>query len=139
AREYEKEASSVASLEQQLSALSPERRRLVELWLRQAAAEDLAQPASTSIPRRRANDPAPLSYTQERFWFLSQLIPSSPAYNLRTVVRMRGRLDVAVLERSLNAIVQRHEVLRTTFVATDGQPEQVIAPTLYVPLPLDDL
>src|SRR5262249_25552548 len=68
--------------------------------------------------------------------FLDQLEPDIPLYNLRTAVRLVGQLDVEILEHSLNAIVARHAVLRTTFPSADGRPRQVIAPTLQIRLPL---
>jgi acyl carrier protein len=125
------------TLEQKLSGLSPDQRRLVELWLRREQAADVP-PASGAIPRRRIIDPGALSFAQQRLWLLCQLDPDSPAYNLRTIVRLTGPLDAGALERSLNEIVRRHETLRTTFVIQDGQPRQVVAPTLHLPLPLVD-
>ena len=127
------------TLEDQLTRLSPEQRRLVELWLRQEQASHFAPPASDQIPRRDPSVPAPLSFAQQRLWFMHQLEPASPAYNLRTVVRLHGSLDLAALQRSLTAIVERHQVLRTSFPSQDGQPFQVIAPALPLPLPLIDL
>jgi amino acid adenylation domain-containing protein len=70
----------------------------------------------------------PLSFAQERLWFLHQLAPDSPAYTILTAVRLHGPLDTGALEWCLQAIIQRHEVLRTTFPAADGQPLQHIAP-----------
>lgn len=81
----------------------------------------------------------PLSYAQQRLWFLDQLEPGSPAYNISTAVRLSGLLDIDTLKRSLNEIVRRHESLRTTFTTIDGRPVQVIAPSLTLPLPLIDL
>ncbi len=78
----------------------------------------------------------PLSFSQQRLWFLDQLTPGTPAYNLVGALRLRGSLDVSALERSLNEIVKRHEVLRTTFVMVDGRPEQIIASSLMLTLPL---
>ncbi|MEK7784918.1 MAG: condensation domain-containing protein, partial [Chloroflexota bacterium] len=75
-----------------------------------------------------AGQALPLSFAQQRLWFLDQLEPNSPFYNLPEALRLAGPLDVAVLEQSLNEIVRRHEVLRTTFVTVDGKPQQVIAP-----------
>jgi amino acid adenylation domain-containing protein len=125
-------------LEQQMTSLSPEQRRLVEYWLRQEQTADEVAFADV-IPRRGATDASPLSFAQQRLWFMQHLAPTSPAYNMRAVVRLIGQLDSAALERSLNVIVQRHEVLRTTFVSTDGYPQQVIAPSLYIAIPLISL
>jgi amino acid adenylation domain-containing protein len=81
----------------------------------------------------------PASFAQERLWFLDQLEPDSPVYNVSQVLRIEGALNVRALEGSLNEIVKRHGVLRTTFVEEEGQPLQGVAPTLGVPLPLVDL
>src|SRR5229473_6502338 len=69
----------------------------------------------------------PLSYAQQRLWFLDQLEPGSALYNLNTALRLSGTLVKEVLQRSLNEIVRRHEVLRTTFHLHDGMPVQKIA------------
>jgi amino acid adenylation domain-containing protein len=90
------------------------------------------QPVSREIP-------LPLSFAQQRLWFLDQLRPGSAAYNVACVVRLNGTLNVLALAQSLRAVVQRHETLRTTFVTVDGQPLQAIAPSMQVPLPLIDL
>ena len=68
----------------------------------------------------------PASYAQQRLWFLDQLEPATPLYNVPEALRLRGRLDVGALERSLNEIVQRHEALRTTFESREGEPLQVV-------------
>src|SRR5205823_4622202 len=81
----------------------------------------------------------PVSFAQQRLWFLDQLEPHSAAYNIPFSTRWRGRLNVSALKQSLNAIRERHEVLRTTFRAVQGQPMQVIAPILTLPLLLVDL
>ena len=78
----------------------------------------------------------PLSFAQQRLWFIDQLEPGSPMYNLASMYRMRGELNVAALEKTINEIVRRHESLRTTFRNVDGQPVQVIAPELRMPLQL---
>lgn len=72
--------------------------------------------------------PLPLSFAQQRLWFLEQLDPGSAAYNSPGVVRLAGRLDVSAVQRTLDEIVRRHEILRTTFPAQDGEPVQHIAP-----------
>ncbi|HEV2707389.1 MAG TPA: amino acid adenylation domain-containing protein, partial [Pyrinomonadaceae bacterium] len=82
----------------------------------------------------------PLSFAQQRLWFLDQLVPQNPFYNLSAAVPLNFYVNTAVLERSLNEIVRRHEALRTTFTTlTDGQPAQVIAASLRIPLTVRDL
>lgn len=130
---------SMGSLEQQFASLSPEQRRLVELWMRRQQTAQAEPPAPAGIARRATTDASPLSFSQQRLWLLQQLEPESPAYNLRTIVRLTGALDPTVLERSLNEIVRRHETLRTRFINRDGQPLQVVAPELHVPLPVTHL
>ncbi len=81
----------------------------------------------------------PLSFAQQRLWVLAQLEPDSPFYNMFKAVRLNGRVDIEVLERSLNEIIRRHEVLRTTFSAVEGTPVQVIAPHATIKLSVVDL
>ncbi|HEU4433459.1 MAG TPA: amino acid adenylation domain-containing protein, partial [Pyrinomonadaceae bacterium] len=81
----------------------------------------------------------PLSFAQQRLWFLSQLEPDSPFYNIPAALRLRGQLDVAVLEQSLNEIVRRHESLRTNFRSDKGEPVQIISPFQPLSLELEDL
>ncbi len=101
--------------------------------------------ANTAIPvLPRASDTVtfeelPLSFGQRRLWFLDQLEPGTPLYNNPAAVRLNGRLDVAALERSLNEIVRRHEVLRTSFGNAGGHPVLVVAPEMRVSLPIVDL
>jgi alpha-ketoglutarate-dependent taurine dioxygenase len=81
----------------------------------------------------------PLSYTQQRLWFLDQLEPGSSAYNIPAAVRLTGALDAEAFARSFNEIARRHESLRATFVTVNGQPAQLIAPAQPVDLPVTDL
>ncbi|HYP28610.1 MAG TPA: amino acid adenylation domain-containing protein, partial [Blastocatellia bacterium] len=81
----------------------------------------------------------PLSFAQQRLWFLDQLEPNSDLYNIPVAIRLTGNLRVEKLEESLDEIVRRHEVLRTSFAIVDGQPMQVIAPELKLTLPVIDL
>ena len=74
----------------------------------------------------------PLSFAQQRLWFIDQLDPGNSVYNFPVAVRLRGSLNLEALEWSLNEIVRRHEVLRTTFSMVDGQPFQVVAPRLTI-------
>jgi amino acid adenylation domain-containing protein len=82
---------------------------------------------------------AAVSYAQERLWLLDRLEPGSPTYNIARAIRMRGALSTQALRAAFDAIVARHESLRTTFAEVDGQPMQVIAESRSVELPLVDL
>ncbi|HSK80860.1 MAG TPA: amino acid adenylation domain-containing protein, partial [Thermoanaerobaculia bacterium] len=88
---------------------------------------------------RQEGSALPLSYAQQRLWFLHQIDPFSPAYYLQSAVELRGPLDVAALGAALSEVVRRHEALRTGFEEIDGQPVQVAAPARPVPLALVDL
>jgi len=92
-------------------------------------------------PETTAGEPgaAPLSFAQRRLWFLAQLDPASAAYHLPSALRLRGRLDAATLERSLRAVVRRHEALRTTFTGRGGEAVQEIHDDLFPPLAIVDL
>jgi amino acid adenylation domain-containing protein len=81
----------------------------------------------------------PLSFAQQRMWFLDQFEGKSAAYNLAGTIKISGLLQVEILEQSFREIVQRHEALRTTFKNVNGQPIQVISPTVTFRLPLVDL
>src|SRR6185369_13472537 len=81
-----------------------------------------------TIPRKADRGPARLSFAQQRLWFLNQLDPQNPFYNLPTMLRLLGPLNVDVLRRSLAELVRRHESLRTTFAIVEGEPVQVIGP-----------
>jgi amino acid adenylation domain-containing protein len=95
--------------------------------------------AETLVPADRTQ-PLPLSWSQQRLWFLDQLDPgASVAYHMPARLRLRGPLDRAALQGALDRIVARHEVLRTRFVAVDGQPMQVVAPTGHFALVAHDL
>jgi amino acid adenylation domain-containing protein len=87
---------------------------------------------------RNSSGPA-LSFAQQRLWILDQLDPGTPAFNLPAAARLRGPLDAAALERTLNEIVARHEALRTTFGVIAGRPVQLISPSLKLSLPLINL
>lgn len=95
--------------------LSEAKQRLLEQWHRGVAGPAVAKIAA--IPRRQGDGPRALSFAQQRFWFLHQLEPTSAAYHLSRVVRLRGPLHRAALVRAVSALVHRHEVLRTVFAA----------------------
>jgi non-ribosomal peptide synthetase component F/acyl carrier protein len=83
--------------------------------------------------------PLPLSFSQERLWFLDRLDPGSALYNVASARRLFGPLDAPVLERALREVVRRHEVLRTTFALADGRPVQVIHDEVDLRLPVEDV
>ncbi|WP_163996203.1 condensation domain-containing protein, partial [Pyxidicoccus caerfyrddinensis] len=93
-------------------------------------------PPVVPVPREGA---PPLSFAQQRMWFLAQLDPQGYAYNAPFFARLKGPLDVPALERALAGVVQRHEALRTTFTEVEGQPVQRISPEVAVPLPVESL
>jgi len=100
--------------------------------------EDEGQAAPPIRPVER-DRPLPLSFAQQRLWFLDQLEPESAIYNYSSAVRLRGPLDLEALELTLSEIVRRHEVLRTTFTSAQGEPVQVIAPPQPVKLAVEDI
>ncbi len=81
----------------------------------------------------------PTSFAQQRLWFLDQLAPGNPFYNVSAALRLTGSLNLAALQQAFNQIVDRHETLRTTFIIIEGQPVQAISPTLTIPLTVIDL
>jgi hypothetical protein len=94
---------------------------------------------SQIISRRSSRETFPLSYAQQRLWFLNQLEPDSSFYNVPAAVRLTGPLNVPALEGALGEIVRRHEVLRTTFPAINGQPLQAVSPAGLFSLSVIDL
>jgi amino acid adenylation domain-containing protein len=126
---------TVQPVKAQSDGLNDARRALLARRLRGTLA-----PTQT-IPRRQADDAVaiPLSFAQERLWFLYQLNPSSTAYNMHVAFRVRGPLDLVVLERALNALIARHAALRTTFVEVDGQPMQRVQAQAALTVQVTDL
>ncbi|MBV9788006.1 MAG: amino acid adenylation domain-containing protein, partial [Chloroflexi bacterium] len=105
----------------------------------QPAAEEHSQ-LGQILPVPRGEDVLlPLSFAQQRLWFLDQLEPGSPLYNIPSAMRLQGKLDLHALQRTINIIAERHESLRTTFAVVDGQPIQVIASVTAIDLPTVDL
>ncbi|MDB9524394.1 amino acid adenylation domain-containing protein [Oscillatoria sp. CS-180] len=124
----------MTNLFQKLSALSPEQRALFEQKL---AERGLQAPQQVTIPQRPSTEHPPLSFAQQRLWFIQQLDPTNTAYNVASVLRLRGNLNIPVLEQTLNALVERHETLRTHFDTTaDNQPVQIVQPMQPVSLPV---
>ncbi|HYG64432.1 MAG TPA: condensation domain-containing protein, partial [Thermoanaerobaculia bacterium] len=103
--------------------------------------EGLETAAAPMIPRRQDPSSHPLSFSQERLWFLDRLDPENPAYNIPVSLRLRGPLDAAALARALGEVIRRHEVLRATFHEAGGRPLQHLVPATVamVFLPVIDL
>ncbi len=120
----------------QVLSLPHEKRELFEILLREQGVDltDLV-----ILPQPRTGEPFPLSFAQQRLWFLDRLEPGSPMYNIPSVMRIKGQLNIAALEESFNQVIQRHEVLRTTFSEKDRQPVQIISEKLYIPFQQVDL
>ena len=91
------------------------------------------------IPKRKVRQPAPLSFAQQRLWFLDQLEPNSPRYNVSRALRLRGELDLKVLQDAIDAIVSRHETLRSNFREVDGLPTLITRPSVKTPMTFVDL
>jgi amino acid adenylation domain-containing protein len=91
------------------------------------------------VPAVRDGSPLPLSFAQQRLWFIHRLDPASGAYNMPMALRLRGALAPRTLERTLGEVVRRHEALRTTFAEAGGEPVQTVHPAAPRPLPLVDL
>src|SRR5262249_13548693 len=105
----------------------------------EAARTSVSSPALPPLERASRAVELPLSFAQQRLWFLDQLEPGSAFYNVPLALRLFGELNVAALESSLNAVIGRHEILRTNFVAVAGRPSQVIAPERRLRLLLEEL
>jgi amino acid adenylation domain-containing protein len=97
------------------------------------------EPMPPPMSRVSRTDPLPVSFAQQRLWFIDRLEPGSPLYNISINVRLAGSLDAAALAATLNEIVRRHETLRTTLPDSEGQPVVNIAGHLEIPLPVIDL
>ncbi|WP_369214218.1 non-ribosomal peptide synthetase [Streptomyces flavofungini] len=114
--------------------LSPQKRALLEKLSGAARTS-----GSARIPRRPADDRPPLSFAQRRLWFLDQMVPDSPAYNVPMSFRVRGPLRREVLERAVEEVVRRHESLRTRLPSENGEPWQEIVDDVRVPVELVDV
>ena len=119
------------------TVVSPaDRRRLLAILLERRGIEvdELRR-----IPRRVGTGPWPLSFAQQRLWVVEGLQQGGSSYHISAVLRLRGRFEPGVLEQAVGEVVRRHEILRTSFRATDGEAVQVISARVEVPLPVVDL
>ncbi|HEY2922318.1 MAG TPA: condensation domain-containing protein, partial [Candidatus Binatia bacterium] len=125
-----------SNLASRIANLAPAKRALLEQQLKE---KGLASLVRQTIPRRAKQESAVLSFAQQRLWFLDQYEPNSSVYNLTSALRLKGRLKIGALEQSINEIVWRHEALRTVFSMVEGEPVQLITPSVNHPLLAIDL
>ena len=125
------------SLKERIASLSPAKRALLEMKLKSKAAH--VAPADQAIPKRENLRLPPLSFAQQRLWFLDQLEPGKSLYNIPRIVRISGALNVTAIKRSLDEIVRRHESLRTIFAVSNGKPSQLILSKESADLSIIDL
>lgn len=129
----------MTQLAERIASLSPQERAKLAQRLKARN----TQPSERIPVLSRESTTFPLSFTQQRLWFLDQLDPGNPFYNIPSAFRLTGRLNVAQLAQTLRELASRHEALRTSFrldpSGESDQPVQIIAPTVEIPLPLVDL
>lgn len=119
-------------MDKQYSNLSPTKKALLDKWKAGNFKTD-------AIPKCLHSNPVPLSFSQQRLWFIDQLYQGSPFYNIPSVLHLEGSLNVEALQQSLNEILRRHEAWRTIFIIVDEQPMQVVTSKLTWELPLINL
>lgn len=93
----------------------------------------------TTIPRQADGSPITLSFAQQRLWVLDQMVPGSAFYTESSALRFQAMINPAILERAINTIVERHEILRTTLVEQNGHPVARVAGRVHIPLTVTDL
>ncbi|MDB9342355.1 amino acid adenylation domain-containing protein [Nodularia spumigena CS-588/06] len=126
----------MSNYSQILSNLTPEQKALFERRLKQ---KGLTLPQSSTIPPRNQTENIPLSFAQQRLWFIQQLEPDSYVYNVPCVLKMQGNLQISALESAINQLRKRHETLRTYFTTNDeNQPIQIIEPWQPISLQIID-
>lgn len=130
------------SLDEQVGAgrdkLSPKKRALLAK-LTGSADDAVPVPRVGGIPRRDPDSRPPLSFAQRRLWFLDRMVPGSPAYNVVMTFAISGPLRTDVMGRAVAEIVRRHEALRTTLPDVDGEPYQLVADELEIPVRTHDV
>lgn len=131
-------AAARRALLERIAALSAQQRAALERMLKKQPQVAL-EASAACIPRRADSGPAPLSFAQQRLWFLDRLVGANPFYNQLAVMRLPSVVDCPTLERALRELIRRHESLRTRFASVDGQPVQIIEPELPFTLEVADL
>ncbi|MDY7022800.1 MAG: condensation domain-containing protein, partial [Cyanobacteriota bacterium] len=126
----------MSDINQRIASLSPEKRAILEQRLREKATQAQQKKAIPKIDRLGS---LPLSFSQQRMWFLERLDPGNFAYNRPAALQLTGRLNISVLEKCLKEITARHEVLRTIFPSINGVPQQKILPELNLKLSITEV
>lgn len=119
-------------MDKQHSNLSPAKKALLEKWKG-------GKFQANTIPKRQTSQNIPLSFSQQRLWFIDQLYHGSSFYNIPIAFHIKGQLNITALQQSLNEILKRHEIWRTNFRLVNGEPIQEIAPQLTWDLPIINL
>src|ERR1043166_2723234 len=125
---------TASNIDEQIAALSPAKKALFEQLRREREAA-----SSSRIPRRTNQDRAPLSFAQQRLFFLDQLEPGKASYNVPVAKRISGPLDVESLEKAINEITRRHESLATGSSMNGSGPSRPFPPPRFRPLPKIDI
>lgn len=126
----------MSNFQERIAALSSEQKALFELQLKK---KGLKAPKWQKILSRQNVHPLPLSFAQQRLWFLDQLEPANPFYNEANLIHLSGLLHIPVVEKCFNEIIQRHEILHTTFTLVNGQLVQNVNEPVSIELPVRDL
>jgi amino acid adenylation domain-containing protein len=128
----------MSKIRKDIDNLPPKKRELFELLLKEKKAKAESQPTDV-ITKRPDTSSYPLSFAQQRLWFINLVEPDNPAYNMSFCWRLVGPMKVGVLERAVSEVERRHEILRASFPAVDGRPSLVIAPVRPHRIALIDL
>ncbi|HZF12221.1 MAG TPA: amino acid adenylation domain-containing protein, partial [Thermoanaerobaculia bacterium] len=128
-----------SEIAKRIAELPLEKRTLLYQQLKKQQKRDERPTVPPLVHHSRAAGIFPLSFAQQRLWFLNQFEPESPEYNIPQAFRITGELDSEVMKRALGEIVARHETLRTSFRAVEGEPAQLIADAIRLPVPYLDL
>jgi len=124
----------MSTLSDPIADLSPEQLAKLRYELKASKARKQEE-----IPRRVPGEPCPLSFAQQRLWFIAQLEPDNPFYNCLEILRLIGKLNLLVIEQTFSELVRRHEILRTTFDLVGGEPAQLVSSEFRLNLRVIDL
>ncbi len=129
----------MSTLENKLASLSSEQRAALAKRLKNKQGKSGQSPCRDSIPQRQRSEDTPLSHAQQRLWFLDQMDPGSPLYNLHLTLDLKGSLDTIALQKSLDVIIERHESLRTIFRTENNLTIQKVLPEHRLHIKISDL